>query len=120
MLVIIKGVKGNKKSNKKKVKKVKKYRFRLASVLFVHILDWWHWLDVLFIEYDWLSDFTDRLWLLNGWSIIKESQCIRILRINISNNQSHNCKDYAYYLVLGLCVRDYVGQDGQKYHFHDS
>ena len=79
----------------------------------------WDWLDVLFIEYDWLSDFTDLCRLLQCWSIIKESQCIRILRINISNNQSHYCKDYAYYLVLGLCVRDYVGQDGQKYHFHD-
>ena len=71
----------------------------------------WDWLDVLLVQDYGLSDFTDLCRLLKAWSIIKEAQCIRVLRINVCNNKTHNCKDYACYLVLGLCVCDYVGQD---------
>ena len=80
----------------------------------------WDWLDVLLVQDYWLSDFTDLCRLIDNAIIIKESQCIWILRINISDNKPHYCEYYAYYLVLGLCVCYDVGQDSQKYHFHDS
>ena len=73
----------------------------------------WDWLDVLLVQDYGLSDFTDLCRLPNGTIIIKESQCIRILRINIGNNKTHNCKYNAYHLVLCLTIRDYVGQDSQ-------
>ena len=92
----------------------------LTAILLIGVFfDWWHWLDVLLVQEDWLSDFTDLCRLINGTIIIKESQCIRILRINISDNKTHNCKYDAHYLVLGLTIRYDVGQDGQKYHFND-